>query len=337
MSHKITVSLLVSVLLASLVIVGCSSSPNNTNGIGPANPQKVAFASSKNPWSALTIIALKKGFFKEEGLDVDLQYVQAAKLAMDALISGSTQFSNVVETNVAFLGYTGNKNVEIIATHCEAHDGAIIARRDSNIQTPKDLEGKKLGILQGTTSQVFADRFIEKHKLDRSKVQIVNLTPVAIQSSIMTKEIDAGSLWQPFVYSVKKQLGDGSIIFADSDAYVGYFSTAVQKDWAKQNPKLVEAVLRAHIKAEEFAKSNPDEAVAIVAQEIGVEKEALKEFWNQYIYRVQIKPALAQEIARQGEWIRNTQSQHQGQPVPNYDWSVNKSYLGGISSERVAQ
>jgi ABC-type nitrate/sulfonate/bicarbonate transport system substrate-binding protein len=320
------------ITLVTLNFAGCRHL-----GSGGQTAERVTLATSKNPWSALTIIAQKKGFFKEEGVEVDLQYVQAAKLAMDALVSGSTQFSNVVETNLAFLGFTNNTDIEIIATHCESHDGAIIARTDAKIQSPKDLEGKKLGVLQGTTSQVFADRFIEKYKLDRSKIQIVNLTPVAIQSSILSKDIDAGSIWQPFVYNVKRQLGDGAVIFADDQVYVGYFNLAVQRDWARQHPQAVAAVLRAHLKAEEFARANREAAIELVAQEIGIEKEAVAQFWSQYVYRVQIRPQLAQEIARQGEWIRNTQSQHQGQPLPSYQSAVDDTYLRAVAPDRVVQ
>jgi ABC-type nitrate/sulfonate/bicarbonate transport system substrate-binding protein len=330
MNSKHWLVLLLSLSLFLFACTGCRGGATGTE-----YPQKVSIATSKNPWSALTIIAHKKGFFKEQGLEVDLQYVQAAKLAMDALISGSTQFSNVVETNVAFLGFTGSKDISIIATHCEAHDGAIIARKDAKIQTPKDLEGKKLGVLQGTTSQIFADRFIEKYSL--KGVQIVNLTTVAIQSSVLSKDIDAGSIWQPFIYNVHKQLGDNAVIFADSDVYVGYFNLAVQRSWAKSNPKLVEKALLAHIKAEEFAKSNQDEAIALVAEEIGIDKAALSQFWNQYVYRVQVKPDLAREIAQEGDWIKNTQPQHKGQPVPAYDWAIDDSYLRSVASDRVAK
>lgn len=329
----IRVRLLVLLLSSALALSlwGCNG------GGGGQRLEKVSLATSKNPWSALTIIAHKKGFFKEEGLDVDLQYVQAAKLAMDALLSGSAQFANVVETNVAFLGYTGNKNIELVATHCESHDGAIIARGDAKIQTPKDLEGKKLGILQGTTSQIFADRFIDKYKLDRSKVQIVNLTAVAIQSSILSRDIDAGSIWQPFVYNVQKQLGQGAVVFADRDVYTGYFNLAVQKDWARQHPRLVDGALRAHIKAEEFVRSDREAAIALVAEEIGVEREALANFWEQYVYRVQVQPGLSQEINREAEWISKSQPQHIGQTPPSYDWAVNDSYLKAISQERVSR
>ena len=81
MNSKYWLALLLSL---SLFVISCTSCKQGSAGID--SPQKISIATSKNPWSALTIIAHKKGFFKEQGLEVDLQYVQAAKLAMDALI-----------------------------------------------------------------------------------------------------------------------------------------------------------------------------------------------------------------------------------------------------------
>lgn len=326
-------------LLISGIIFTASFSACSLSGANSSAPvEKVSFATSKNAWCALTILAQKKGFFREEGIDVDLQYVQAAKLAMDALLGGSSQFSNVVETNMAFLGYTGNKNVEIVATHCESYDGAIVARRDAGIENPKDLEGKRLGVLQGTTSQVFADRFIEKYGLDRSKVIIVNLTPVAIQSSMLTKEIDAGSLWQPFVHNIVKQLGADALVFGDKDVYTAYMNIAILKDWAQQHPQTVARVLKAHIKAEDFAKTNKDEAIAIVAQEIGLEKDILAQMWDEYIYQVDIKPDLLKEIYAEGAWIQKSQPQFQGKPLPSFDdWAVNRSFLSKIDNARIKE
>jgi sulfonate transport system substrate-binding protein len=325
-------------LILGIIFTTSFSACNSSGTNRPAQIEKVSFATSKNAWCALTILAQKKGFFQEEGIDADLEYVQAAKLAMDALVGGSSQFSNVVETNMAFLGYTGNENVEIVATHCESHDGAIVARRSAGIERPQDLEGKKLGILQGTTSQVFADRFIEKYGIDPLKVTIVNLTPVAVQSSMLTKEIDAGSVWQPFVSNIEKQLGTDAIVFSDKDVYTAYMNIAILKDWAQQHPQTVVRVLKAHIKAEDFAKTSRDEAIAIVAQEIGLEKDTLGQIWNEYVYHVDIKPELLKEIQAEGAWIQKSQPQFQGKPIPSFDdWAVNKDFLGKIDSARIKE
>src|SRR5262249_15651212 len=155
-------------------------------------------------WCTLTILADKKGYFRDHGLEVELRYVQAAKFAMDALLSRDVAAANVDETNMVFLGYAGNDEVAIIARHALVADGAIVARKSAGIATPADLAGKKLGILQGTTSQIFADRFLKKHSLAPDSVRIVNLQPVAIQSSLVSKDIDAGSVWEPFVHNLEK-------------------------------------------------------------------------------------------------------------------------------------
>lgn len=328
-------------LLTWLLLAGCNRSPTPSTvppvtGITKAKtPVKITGATSKNAWCTLTILAQKQGYFRDEGLDVDLQYVQAAKLAMDALVGSSSQFSNVVETNMAFLGYSGNANVKLIATHCESRDGAIIARRDAGIAAPKDLEGKKLGILQGTTSQIFAERFIEKNNLDLAKVQIVNLTPVAIQTSVLSKDIDAGSVWQPFVYNIRKQLGDNAVIFGDPEAYTAYMNLAVNKDWAAKHPDLVQALLRAHIKAEKFADEHREEAISLVAAEIGLDKTILSDFWDQYTFQVRLKPSLIAEIRREGEWIRRSDSKFADKTVPSYEGAVDGQYLKAVDATRV--
>lgn len=328
MRNNKKIALFFSLLITCSLFWGCNPTTSN-------QPEKVTIATSKNAWAALTIIAYKKGFFKEEGVEVNLEYVQAAKLAMDALLGGSAQLSNVVSTNVAFLGYTGNTEVEVVTTHCETHDGAIVARRDSNIKEPKDLEGKKLGVIQGTTSQVFADWFIEKYKLDASKIQIVNLTAVAMQSSVNNKEVDAGSLWQPFIYNIQKQLGDNAVVFADKDVYTGYMNIAVKKDWAKQHSKVIEAILRAHIKAEEFAKTNKDAAIETVAQEIGLDKALLAQIWDQYMYKVYLSPELLNVIKREGTWIKKSQPQFADKTVPSYDSAINNTFLKTVAQDRV--
>ena len=60
---------------------------------GTKESRSVSFALSKNIWSAVAIVAEDQGFFREESLDVDFNYVQAAKFSMDALVAGSTDLA----------------------------------------------------------------------------------------------------------------------------------------------------------------------------------------------------------------------------------------------------
>ena len=103
-----------------------------------AQISEVSLTTSKNIWCTLPILASERGFFEDEGLNVSIEFVQAAKFAMDALVAGSTDFATVVEANIAYLGFTGNRDVSVIATVVEAHDGAIVARRSAGISSDSE-------------------------------------------------------------------------------------------------------------------------------------------------------------------------------------------------------
>lgn len=295
----------------------------------------IELATSKNAWCSLTIIASKKGFFKEQGLDVELRYVQAAKFAMDALISGQVEAANVVETNMVFLAYAGNNEVEIVGTHALVQDGAIVARRSAGIDKPADLKGKKLGVLQGTTSQIFADRFLRKHNLTPNQVKIVNLQPVGIQSSLVSKDIDAGSVWEPFVHNLEKQLGDDAIVFRDSRIYTGFMNLAIRRDWGKKNAAKAEALLRAHLQAEEFVRDHPDEAIGLVADEIRLTRNVVKRIWDRYRFRVHLGPNLSREIRREAAWLPTADEKFKGKDQPDFSGAINPDYLKRVDEARL--
>ncbi|MEZ6035886.1 MAG: ABC transporter substrate-binding protein [Planctomycetota bacterium] len=307
-------------LLAWLVTRSCSASSST--------PTAVSLTSSKNLWCTLPIIAREKGFFADQGLEVSIDFVQAAKFAMDALIAGSTEFATVVEVNVAYLGFTGNDDVRIISTIADSYDGAITARSDSGIQNPADLRGKRLGILQGTTSQFFAERFLEKHGLSSKDVDVRNLQPVAIQSAIVEKAIDAGSLWQPFTHNIAQALKGQVKIFSDRDVYTGYMNIAVGKAWSGLNDETVQKFLRALIKAEAFVKANPDESQQIMARVVNLDLSTVQAIWGQYAFTLYLDSSkLESVIADEARWIRATQRGFDTKSLPDYKPYMTSEYL----------
>lgn len=142
---------------------GCKQSANHQSADMPkeTSATKVNLTAPQTAYSIPTIIALEKDFFKENGLDVTVNYVKTGKIAMDDLLAGKADFSNIVETNIAFAGFN-NAPITVLCNFEKVYDGVIVARRDKGITKPQDLKGKKLGIILATTSQVFADRFLEK-------------------------------------------------------------------------------------------------------------------------------------------------------------------------------
>jgi ABC-type nitrate/sulfonate/bicarbonate transport system substrate-binding protein len=320
----------VALLLAlPCLVASCKRDPSRQS---PPPAMAVSFTCSKNIWCTLPIVAKEKGLFRAEGLDVRFEYVQAAKLAMDALVAGSTDFAGVVEVNVAFLGFSGNTDVRVVATFVESHDGAIVARRSAGVQVPRDLAGKKLGILQGTTSQIYADHFLKKHGMTGAQVQIVNLQPVAIQSALIEKAIVAGSVWQPFVHNVTKALGEDAVVFQDRDVYTGYMNLAVQRGLVDAKPDLVRAVLRALQRAQALVRDQQAEAQALMAGVLNLQPATVQAIWGDYVFQLTLKDrALLDAIRGEGQWIQATQPGFADKKVPEYGIYVDTRFSGAVS------
>ena len=134
--------------LAVLALVSgckCDGEPNDR----PGSLTKVVLAQNPVPHSALPIIAKKKGYFKEEGLDVTVQEFTTGKLCFDAMLGGGADFSTVAETPIMYAGFS-KQPVYVIATiESSPLSVKVLARKDKGVSKPGDLRGKAVGTFKG--------------------------------------------------------------------------------------------------------------------------------------------------------------------------------------------
>jgi NitT/TauT family transport system substrate-binding protein len=284
--------------------------------------------------SMLPIIAQQKGFFQAEGLDVRPNYLQTGKVAMDAVVSGDLNFGVIVETNVAFVKFQEGADVKVIASVMRKHDDAIMARRDKGIRTPKDLEGKTLALVPGTTSHRFADLFVDFYKLDRKKIQFLSLTAPSIQASVLNGSIPAGSVWEPYRYNVQQALDGKLVQFNDPRIYTAYGLLAVRGDFAKAEPARIRSFLKALIRAEAFVKDHREEAIAILAKEMQMDPSVLTAIWGEYELSVQADEGLLNVFVSTGQWAKATQKGLDAKPVPAYTDVLDLSFLRQADAAR---
>jgi NitT/TauT family transport system substrate-binding protein len=300
------------------------------------NPLTVNLTSPKTAYSILTIVADQKGFFKEQGLDVKINYVNTGKIAMDDLLAGKADYANVVETNIAFAGFL-NPDIEVFSTIEKVYDATIIGRKDKGILQPSDLKGKNIGVLLATTSQVFLDRFLEKNNISKDSVSITNLLPPAMQSGIIEGSgVDAISIWQPYVYNVQKALGEiNQVTFTDTEIYTGYMTFTGKKSFSDNNPEVTEKIIKAYIQAEKYVKENKNEAISLIATFLNIPVKTVNTIWSQYDFTITLDSELIANTEKEGIWITQTQESHKGKSIPNYNKFFNSTYLKKISSEKV--
>jgi ABC-type nitrate/sulfonate/bicarbonate transport system substrate-binding protein len=313
------------ITLISLIVFSCRQ-----------NQKTVNLTSPKTAFSILTIVADQKGFFKEQDLDVKVNYVKTGKIALDDLLGGYADFANIVETNVAFAGFL-NPNIQVYCNIEKVYDAGIVARKDKGINSPKDLNGKKLGVLLATTSQVFADRFLERHEISKDSVELVNLLPPAMQSAIIEGSgVDAISIWQPYVYNIQKALGDSiQVTFNNTKIFTGYMTLAGNKTFAQKNPKTTEKLISAYIQAEKYVKNNEQEAKTLISSFLNLPMPTLENIWNQYDLSISLDQKLIDDTQIEGKWIIKAIKSHKDKTLPDYSKYFNSTYLEKVAPQKV--
>jgi ABC-type nitrate/sulfonate/bicarbonate transport system substrate-binding protein len=265
----------------------------------------------------LTFVADEKGFFKKEGLDIELIYTQGGRYSLDALLAGSAEAANIVGENVGYYGYTGGRDLKVLSVIISSTSNAIVARRSAGISKPEDLEGKRLAISPGTTSDVFSRRFMDVHGI--KNVQIIRVQPNAMQMTVLAKGADAAATWDPFISNIAKQLGKDAVVFYEpASTYLGYMFLAVSPAWERAHPQAVRKLENAYQMAAEFAARNPEESQAIVARRASMDLETVETDWKLTDFSLRPAGVALPEVQKIGAWIHANQDGYATKPVPDY-------------------
>jgi len=171
--------------------------------------------------------------------------------------------------------------------------------------------------------------------MNRSDVKVVNLQPPDSITAIVNHDIEAMVAWQPHAFNALRRLGDNAIVFPNEGIYTGVFCMATLRGYAEAHPEVVEKFLRGLIDAESFVQQHPDEAIRIVAKQVGIEPEHLGEFYGEYKFVVKLSDVLLDVLQKEGEWARLSGIVPQEDTVPDYRSYILTEPLKNISPERV--
>ncbi len=266
---------------------------------------------------SLVHIAKEKGYFLEEGIDMEIEGYPAGKLALEATLEGKTDMATVADMPIAFIGLERN-DFAIFATIVDsAQHVKALARKDRNIDTPHDLIGKKVATTIGTSAHFFMITFFALNLLDFSDVEVVDLEPGEMVEAIVNGDVDAIFTWEPNILNCQKILADNAVILPSMVGYMVTFSLVSRKDFIESNPELIKRIIKSLAKAEEFVKNSREESIDIVASRLKIERESMNELWNDYKFRLSLPQSLLVTMEDQARWaIQNNLTD--ATEVPNY-------------------
>ena len=224
----------------------------------PLNPPvKVVVADNQTTGTADVYIALDRGYYDEEGLQIDLQPMIASEVAQ-TLASGQISFGIANPDAGLFNAMGRGLNIKMLAALTRNKPGdsvaAFMVRKDivdsGQYTSPKDLKGKTVGI-PALQSQFYVDLFMQKDGLSASDLNIVMMQPADIVAGFASKTIDAAWNAEP-QDTLAVQRGLAVEVAVTGDLFPGAVGStlALSPQFAQAQPeaaqRFVYATLRGH-------------------------------------------------------------------------------------------
>ncbi|MFK0248017.1 ABC transporter substrate-binding protein [Amycolatopsis azurea] len=227
---------------------------SSSGGSGNLEKSKIKVATMSTIDTASLRLAQDGGYFKAEGLDVELTEAATGQISLTKLIGG--------EVDIAYASYTpffiamskGTADIKLVSDASSAGPKStmVVTVPTSPVKNVNDLAGKKIGIFApNTVSDTLTKSVMKDHGVDFSKVQWVPVQPPNMAAALKNGDIDAGFLTEPFITQAAKQAGTVPIVDTATGATQD-FPTAGYGALGKfttENPKTVSAFQRAMQKA----------------------------------------------------------------------------------------
>lgn len=235
---------------------------------------KIAIGMSAGINQVPSLVAQAKGYFKEQGLEVELRPLARGAVAIEGVSSGSLQFAE--SAHAPFLAATA-KGVPLIAVGIAArgfYGKLVAAPKHANLKTLADFKGMRIGTQVGTGMYTVVQMLMEKQGLKPSDFQITNIRVVDMPAAMAAanNNFDAVIGWEPGMARIV-QSGHGKVIIQAHDfeemAHITYpFLLSTTQTYYKSHPDIVQKVLAAYAKGDKFAREHHDETAKIYAAEI---------------------------------------------------------------------
>jgi NitT/TauT family transport system substrate-binding protein len=217
-------------------------------------------------------LALLNDAFADEGLKIEAQTVQSGAIAIPQLAAGDLDitFGNWVSfIKAQAAGAVDMKFISESYLSTPNSNFAVIAGKDSPINSPKDLEGKRIAVnAKGNINELLLRAVLNANDVDFNKIKdnLVEMPFPNMAAAIANNQIDAAATIDPFVTSAQKEIGAKTVFDLTGAGPTENFPLsgfAVTKKFADENPNTIAAFQRALLKGQQLAsdRSKVEEAL----------------------------------------------------------------------------
>jgi NitT/TauT family transport system substrate-binding protein len=232
-----------------------------------AEPLKIAYGSRWIGWGPLHI-AKEKGYFEDEGLEVELGYFDWDTPQEGFDLLANKQIGGRLATLDESTLYWKPESpfVVVLALDVSSGGDGVLVRTDRNIKSAGDLKGKKVGLERTSTGHFLLNYLLRQNRLSEADVTIVNMSPENAATAVIAGDVDAAVTFNPHLTNAAENANVKVLLTSEDTPGLIADVLLMRKDVVDSNPGTCQRVVRAWNKAIDYQEANPDESAAIMAR-----------------------------------------------------------------------
>jgi len=211
-------------------------------------------------YNPVSLVLKEKGFLEKE-LEKDgikVRWVQSlgSNKALEFLNAGSIDFGSTAGA-AALIGKINGNPIKSIYVYSRPEWTALVTRKDTGITKVEDLKGKRVAVTRGTDPHIFLVRALQEAKLTEKDVKLVLLQHPDGRTALERGDVDAWAGLDPLMAAAEVESG-AQLFYRNAGANT-WGVLNVSESFAKDNPALVERVLKAYEEARKYSLANKDD------------------------------------------------------------------------------
>lgn len=260
---------------AVLLLAGCGGG-GSADGGGTEGGEVVIGYQPGNTLALLKAQGTLEDRLEAEGYEVAWEELAIGTLVLEALNTGNIDFGHSSDANAIFSAANG-KPIEYAASENPYPKGvALLSRADSGIAEVADLEGTRVGVVEGGNMHYLLLRALEREGLSVDDVDVVYYANAADgMAAFRQGEFEVFGTWDPFLAIIQEQIETTTVLDAEglADNRTFYFATP---EFMENDPEILSIILEELQKSNQWANENSVDAAAILADELGLDPAPLE-------------------------------------------------------------
>ncbi|WP_428852907.1 ABC transporter substrate-binding protein [Imbroritus primus] len=316
-------------------------------GAAELTPIKVSYQPAVY-WALPFYVASEKGWWAEVGLKPEFSIFPAGvpQMAASASKSWDVGATGSVPAVLGFVRF-GVKTIGLSNDESQANLLLVSQSKFDQVKAnPASLKGQTIVLTSNSTGDYAVQACLKKFGLSKADVTLKNMGQAEIISAVSSNNADYAGVWAPNSYTLEEKANAKVLCTGKDGGAVVPGALIARGDYAKDNPENVAKFLAVYLRTQNWLKSNPTEAVALMKkfyQQGGVtisESAMQKEFSTRPVFDLQQQLAAmdrAKGASQMDGWFTQIATFMQGSgalaKVPAAKDFIDSSYMAKVQAD----